>query len=289
MIRPSTFSIVGFDSEESALGVAVASKFPAAGAVVPWARADAGAVATQSYANTSFGPRGLEMMAAGKSAQETLQTLIDEDEGRDLRQVGIVDKHGNQATFTGKDCFEWAGGTTGEGYCVQGNILVGGKVLEAMAAAFESSDGPLPERLMTALLAGDRAGGDRRGRQSAGLLVVKPDGGYAGFNDRWIDYRVDDHHDPVPRLKELLELHHLYFEKSPPEDELTIEGEICKTLQMIMIDQGYDLEQASGSYDPAMQKALRAFLGNENFEERADFEAGRIDAPVYAFIERKNK
>lgn len=287
MIKPSTFSIVAFDSSATAWGIAVASKFPAAGAVVPWARADAGAVATQSYANTSYGPRGLDMMASGMSAQETLETLIKEDEGRDLRQAGLVDLKGDSATYTGKDCFEWAGGLTGEGYCVQGNILVGEKVIRAMAEAYEAAMGDLPGRLMEALLAGDHAGGDRRGRQSAGLLVVKPEGGYGGYNDRWIDYRVDDHEDPVPRLIELLELHHLYFEKSPPEEEFDIVGEVCHNLQSLIKNQGYELKSTSGEYDAATQKALREFLGNENFEERADFEQGRIDMPVYEYLLRK--
>ena len=287
MIKPSTFSIVGFDSKNAAWGIAVASKFPAAGAVVPWARADAGAVATQSYANTSYGPRGLDLMGSGKSAQETLDTLIAEDDGRDLRQVGLVDAAGRAATFTGKDCFDWAGGLVGDYYCVQGNILVGEHVVRAMAEAFEAGEGELPERLLAALGAGDLAGGDRRGRQSAGLLVVRPQGGYGGFNDRWMDYRVDDHEDPVPRLRDLIELHHLHFEKSPIEEELAIEGEICQTLQALMIKLGYDLKTASGIYDPETQHALRQFLGNENFEERANFDSGRIDPPVYEFILRK--
>jgi uncharacterized Ntn-hydrolase superfamily protein len=287
MIRPSTFSIVAFDSKASAWGIAVASKFPAAGAVVPWARADAGAVATQSYANTSYGPLGLDMMASGLSAQTALHKLIAGDAGRDLRQVGLVDRQGGAATYTGADCFEWAGGLIGAGYCVQGNILVGEIVIQSMAKAYEAAEGELPGRLMAALLAGDRSGGDRRGRQSAGLLVVKPEGGYGGYNDRWIDYRVDDHDDPVPRLIELLELHTLYFEKSPPEEELTIEGEICVNLQTWITKLGYALEKVSGSYDEATQTALRQFLGNENFEERADIDAGRIDAPVYEFLLRK--
>ena len=287
MIKPSTFSIVAFDSSASAWGIAVASKFPAAGAVVPWARAGAGAVATQSYANTSYGPLGLDMMTSGMSASDALEKLIADDEGRDLRQVGLVDLEGRATTYTGKDCFDWAGGLTGEGYCVQGNILVGEVVIQSMAAAFESAEGELPERLMIALLAGDRSGGDKRGRQSAGLLVVKPEGGYGGYNDRWIDYRVDDHVDPVPRLIGLLELHHLYFEKSPPEEELSIEGEILNTLQAMMIQQGYKLNATNDAFNTITQKALRQFLGNENFEERADFDAGLIDAPVYEFLKRK--
>jgi uncharacterized Ntn-hydrolase superfamily protein len=227
------------------------------------------------------------MMASGMSAQETLDTLIAEDEGRALRQVGLVDIQGQAVTYTGEDCFDWAGGLTGEGFCVQGNILTGEDVIQAMAQAFQDTEGELPERLMAALLAGDRAGGDRRGRQSAGLLVVKPEAGYGGFNDRWIDYRVDDHEDPVPRLSELLELYHLHFEKSPPEDELSIEGQTLDRLISIMQSQGYPIQDPSGSFDEDTRQALREFLGNENFEERADFEKGLIDAPVFEFLTRK--
>ncbi len=195
--------------------MAVASKFPAVGAVVPWAQADAGAVATQSFANTSFGPRGLELLAGGFSADETLAKLLADDPERDHRQVGIVDAHGGAATFTGKECFSWAGGVTSPGHAIQGNILASDQVVPSMQKAFLETKGELPGRLFAALLAGDRSGGDRRGRQSAAIYVVKPKGGYGGYIDRWIDYRVDDHPDPVLRLGELLELHNLYFGKSP--------------------------------------------------------------------------
>ena len=177
----STFSIVGFDPREQAWGIAVASKFPAVGAVVPWAAADVGAVATQSYANTTYGPLGLEMMGAGKSAQQALDALVNKDAERDSRQAGLVDAKGEAATFTGEDCLPWAGGTTGEYFAAQGNILTGPETVEAMVATFLGSEGDLPARLLASLLAGDRAGGDRRGRQSAALFVVKPKGGYAGF------------------------------------------------------------------------------------------------------------
>lgn len=279
----ATFSIVAYDPEQNAWGIAVASKFPAVGAVVPWAQSGAGAVATQSYANTTYGPRGLAMMGSGISAQQALDTLISEDEDRALRQAGFVDAEGNAATFTGEDCFEWAGGLTGDHFAVQGNILAGPGVVEAMADSYRSSEQPFPERLHAALLAGDRAGGDRRGRQSAALFIVKPRGGYAGMNDRWIDYRVDDHEHPVPELGELLKLHHLYFEKSEPEDVLPIEGKVLQHLQQMMIDQGYELA-ASGEFDQQTQKALREFVGNENFEDRTDIEGGQIDAPVYDFL-----
>ncbi len=199
-----TFSIVACDLQEQSWGVAVASKFPAVGAVVPFARAGAGAVATQSFANTSFGPRGLDLMGSGLSAQEALEELLKDDPDREQRQVGLVDLKGHSATFTGSGCFSWAGGLNGEGYAIQGNILAGGKVVPAMEKAFLKAKGNLPARLFAALKAGDRAGGDKRGRQSAAIYVVKPNGGYGGYLDRWIDYRVDDHDDPVPRLGELL-------------------------------------------------------------------------------------
>lgn len=285
-IRIATFSIAAYDPQEDAWGVAVASKFPAVGAVVPWARAGAGAIATQSYANTTFGPRGLGLMERGASAQETLDRLLAEDEGRALRQVGAVDAQGRAATFTGDDCFDWAGGLTGEGYSVQGNILAGAQVVERMAQAFEGAGGDLPERLMAALLAGDRAGGDRRGRQSAALLVVKPEGGYSGFNDRWIDYRVDDDEDPVPRLMDLLELHRLYFEHSEPGERLPLEGETLIALQRIARGRGFEIEE-EGAYDEKTRNALRAFIGNENFEDRTNFEEAWIDRPVFEYLMKK--
>ena len=287
MNRFSTFSIVAYDAVMDAWGIAVASKFLAVGAVVPWAQAGAGAVATQSYANTTFGPKGLELMSKGESAQEVLNDLLANDEERELRQVGIVDAQGRSATFTGADCFEWAGGKTGANYCVQGNLLTGPEVIDQMASTFEGSKKDLPERMLDSLLAADQAGGDRRGKQSAAIYIVKPEGGYAGFNDHWIDYRIDDHEDPVPRLMEILGLHNLYFGKSPAEEEIEINGAVCEALQQIMRDQGYDLEEITGEYDQETQTALRQFIGNENFEERAEFEKGRIDRPVYEYLLKK--
>ncbi len=287
MNRLATFSIVAYDAALGAWGIAVASKFPAVGAVVPWAQAGAGAVATQSYANTTFGPMGLKLMTKGRSAQNVLKDLLATDDERELRQVGIVDAQGRAATFTGADCFVWAGGLTGANYCVQGNILAGPEVIDQMASAFEDSKEDLPERLLDALLAADHAGGDRRGKQSAAIYVVKPEGGYGGFNDRWIDYRVDDHEDPIPRLVEILGLHSLYFGKSSSEEELEIDGAICEALQQIMQNLGYDIEEITGSYDHKTQTALRQFIGNENFEERTEFEKGRIDQPVYEYLLKK--
>ncbi len=288
MLIPSTFSIVGFDPVGPAWGIAVASKFPAVGAVVPWAKAGSGAVATQSFANTTFGPGGLEKMASGTPAGASLEELLSGDEGREHRQVGMVDPLGAAATFTGADCMPWAGGKTGRHFAVQGNILTGPEVVEAMAATFVQARGDLPDRLLAALTAGDRSGGDRRGRQSAAILVVKAGAGYGGFNDRWIDYRVDDHPAPVERLAELLELHRLYFEKSAPEDRLALQGDVVMHLKEILTRLGLYTGAATGELDPVASKALEAFIGNDNFEDRTDFKQGWIDRPVYEFLLRKH-
>lgn len=276
-----TFSIVACDLEEHTWGVAVASKFPAVGAVVPWAQADVGAVATQSFANTSFGPRGLALMGTGLSAQETLARLLEDDPDKELRQVGLVDEKGASATFTGENCFAWAGGAAGKGYAIQGNILASGKVVPAMEKSFLKAKGDFPTRLHTALLAGDRAGGDKRGRQSAALYVVKPKGGYGGYLDRWLDYRVDDHEDPVARLGELLEMHDLYFGKSPETDRVKLEGEPLRQITQILTQEGY-LTKRKG-----FRPAFSEFIGNENFEERADPEGQWIDGPVLKYLLKK--
>ncbi len=198
-----TFSIVAFDPTSGDLGVAVASKFPCVGAVVPWAKAGIGAVATQAWANTAFGPEGLGLMGQGMSAAEAIDAVVEADEGRDDRQVGAVDARGGVATFTGASCVDWAGGRTGDVVAVQGNILVGADVVDAMVRAYGETEGELSDRLLAALLAGDEAGGDRRGRQSAALLVVREAGGYEGRNDRYIDLRVDDHPEAANELARL--------------------------------------------------------------------------------------
>ncbi len=287
MIYPSTFSIAACDLSEKTWGVAVASKFPAVGAVVPWAQAEVGAIATQSFANTSFGPHGLELLTGGLPAEETLQRLLAEDSEREHRQVGIVDAQGRSATFTGKDCYTWAGGLTGPGYAIQGNILASERVVPAMQKAFLETKGELPKRLYAALFAGDRAGGDRRGRQSAAIFVVKPKGGYGGFNDHWLDYRVDDDADPVARLGELLELHDLYFGKSSETERIALAGAPLERLQKIMLQKGYYQGPAHGDLDEATRIALNAFIGNENFEERCDPTAGWMDQPVFDYLAKK--
>jgi len=207
--RVATFSIVGYDPVTGDLGVAVESRFFAVGSVVPWAKAGVGAVATQSFANTTFGPKGLQLLEKGLAPAEVLDQLVKSDAQAEQRQAGIVDAQGRTATWTGAKCNAWAGGKTGKNYTAQGNILTGKEVVEAMAASFEASAAlPLADRLVKALAAGQAAGGDSRGQQSAALLVVRDKGGYAGYNDRYIDLRVDDHPRPIDELQRLLELHH---------------------------------------------------------------------------------
>lgn len=223
--RPvATFSIAGFDPYTGDLGVAVQSKFFAVGSVVPWAKAGVGAIATQSYANVSYGPDGLELLAKGKSARETVETLTSGDGNKQRRQLGIVDAKGNSASFTGSDCHPWAGHIEKPYFCAQGNMLTGKEVVEAMAASFEQSQkqakGGLCDWLANALMAGQDAGGDSRGRQSAAQLVVRKKGGYDGGNDRFIDLRVDDHKKPIEELRRLLQLHKNLFKRAhanPPK------------------------------------------------------------------------
>ncbi len=283
-MRVATFSIVAADPVAGEFGVAVASKFLAVGAVVPWAQAGVGAVATQSYANVSFGPRGLELMASGLSASEALERLLADDPQRELRQVGLVDARGQAATFTGSGCHPWAGGRTGPGYAAQGNILTGPEVVDAMIQAFEATEGPLAVRLLAALAAGDRAGGDRRGRQSAALLVVKPGGGYGGYTDRYIDLRVDDHTDPVAELERLYRIWRLYFEKPSPEQRLPLHGDLLVELQELMRVLGYYQGPAHGQWDEATRQAYATLIGNENFEERIPLDADWIDRAVLEYL-----
>ncbi len=282
-----TFSIVAYDVKDEAWGVAVASKFPAVGAIVPWAQAGTGAIATQAYANVSYGSQGLDLLRQGLSADAVLARLTSADAGRETRQIGIVDKNGRPATFTGKECSYWAGGLTGAGYAIQGNILASADVVYSMESAFLRTDGDLATRLHAALMAGDRAGGDKRGRQSAAILIVKAKGGYGGYTDRLLDYRVDDDLDPVVKLGELIYLHRLYFGKSPEKERIQLAGTHLYTLQKIMARLDYLQTPPSGVYDEPTREAFRAFTGNENFEERCDPDAGWIDGPVYDYILRK--
>jgi uncharacterized Ntn-hydrolase superfamily protein len=263
-----TFSIVAYDPQNGDLGVAVQSKFLSAGSLVPWAKAGVGAVATQSWANTSYGPRGLRMMEQGMLAQEVVTKLTEEDNDRALRQVGVVDAKGNAAAFTGEECYAWAGHVIGKNYACQGNILVSEETVKAMAHAFEKTSGALVDRLVAALAAGQEAGGDRRGQQSASLLVVREGGGYGGHNDRYVDLRVDDHPTPIDELARLLKLHRLYFFETDPENLVKIEGPVAEEIQEILQRTGYYQDPISGIYDEHTKKALRDFVNTENLEER---------------------
>jgi uncharacterized Ntn-hydrolase superfamily protein len=282
-----TFSLVAYDPVAREWGVATQSKFLAVGAVVPWGQAKAGAIATQSYANTTFGPQGLRLLAKGLSAQETLDRLLAADKGRDHRQVGIVDREGSAATFTGSSCHAWAGGLTGKHFAVQGNILARAKVVEAIAAKFEAAKGELADRLVAALLAGQRAGGDRRGQQSAAVLIVREKGGYAGFNDRYLDLRVDDDPHPIERLREILELHHLYFGRPAPESLKPIDNKIARELQRIAQQAGQYRGAITGMYDEATRQAVEDLIGIENLEDRWPFGSNLIDPVAFRFLQKK--
>ncbi|MFQ6014095.1 MAG: DUF1028 domain-containing protein [Anaerolineae bacterium] len=282
----ATFSIVAFDPSNGDLGIAVQSKFLAVGAVVPWARAGVGAVATQSWANTSYGPRGLALMEQGFSAEEVVEKLIAEDENRKLRQVGLVDAQGQAAAYTGEECFPWKGHHVGQNYTCQGNILVGEETVTAIARSFEECEGELADRLIAALRAGQAAGGDSRGKQSAALLVVREKGGYAGFNDRYVDLRVDDHPDPIEELARLLELHKLYFLEPRAEDLIKIEGPVAEQIQVILAQQGYYQGPINGIYDEDTREALVAFCRIENLEERLR-EDDTIDGVVLKFMRER--
>ncbi|MFM8239426.1 MAG: DUF1028 domain-containing protein [Actinomycetota bacterium] len=270
-----TFSIVARSDDGARWGVAVASKFLAAGAVVPGVRPPLGAIATQSFANMRYLPDGFALLDSGRTAQETLDLLVAADEGRAQRQAGVVDAAGGAATFTGAECLDWAGGITGPGYAIQGNILAGAHVVEAMRDAFLANAAEAFEiRLHAALLAGDRAGGDSRGRQSAALLVGGIGAGYGGGSDIAIDLRVDDHPDPVVELGRLMGIHALLF--GSPESTLPLAGDVADRLRRALDALGYT--------DPDLEKALERAAGIENLEER--LVPGAVDPVVLDFLEQ---
>jgi uncharacterized Ntn-hydrolase superfamily protein len=287
--RPvTTFSIVAFDEDTDDLGVAVQSKFLAVGAVVPWARAGVGAIATQAWANLNYGPSGLDLLEQGLPATEVMAHLVEADEGRAKRQLGIVDARGQAAAYTGQECTKWAGHSVGEGYACQGNILVDERTVRAMAQGFEAAEGELAERLLAALLAGQKAGGDRRGRQSAALLVVREGGSYGGYIDRYIDLRVDDHSMPIQELERLLTLHRLYFGESQNTQLLPFTEELTREVQALLHGLEFYREPLHAKYDGATRRALADWAGIENLEERLR-EDDHIDPVVLEFLRRKGK
>jgi uncharacterized Ntn-hydrolase superfamily protein len=309
-----TYSIVALDPATGDLGVATQSRFLAVGAVVPWARAGVGAVATQAFANVRWGVEALDRLAASGgevSAPAILAELVAADELRSERQIGIVDAQGGSATHTGQDCFAWAGGRTGPGFAAQGNILAGPGVVDALADTFASGGGPFPELLIACLAAADAAGGDRRGRESAALLVVRAGGGYGGWNDRWIDLRVDHHDDPIGELERLLDLLHLYFDRPAADDLVPIDETTAAELRSILealdagpggrfeaVFQPMSGPRADGTeprpgvgtprdlptnWDARWHRALDDWMAVENLEERSTV-PGWIDPRVLAIL-----
>ncbi len=278
-----TFSIVA--RAGTAHGVAVASKFLAVGAVVPAAEAQVGAVATQSYANLAYRPQGLALLRTGVDAAGVVAALTAADPQRATRQVGVVAAAGDGATFTGEQCHAWAGGEAGDGWAIQGNILTGPEVVHAMRDSWRHSvpQASLARRLTGALQAGDRAGGDRRGRQSAAVLVVDRGQGYAGTGDVVVDLRVDDHPDPVTELARLLDVHALLFDKPVPETLHALTGELAAEVRRLLADAGYPAGDSSAD---ALDAALARWAGVENLEER--LVTGKIDPLVLAHLRRRH-
>ncbi|HYU05816.1 MAG TPA: DUF1028 domain-containing protein [Thermoplasmata archaeon] len=267
--RPSTFSIVAFDPKTKDLGVAVESKFVAVGAVVPFARSGVGAVATQSYANTAYGPKALAMMKRGLAPKEVLKKLVATDKDATQRQVALVDARGRAASYTGKGCIAWAGHLVGSSYACQGNLLAGEEVVKAMSRTFEVTQGDLPVRLLAALSAGQRAGGDRRGQQSAALLVVREAGGYGGFNDRWVDVRVDDHPQPI---EELIRAFNVYdvtlLNREDPKDVVRLNPEVVREMQAGLAKLGLYRGPVSGRLDAKTKTAFEGWVEVNNFENK---------------------
>lgn len=280
-----TFSVVAWDPSAPSgpdWGVAVASKFLAAGAVVPWARAGAGALATQAYANLDYGPAGLERLGAGEDAASVVAALTEGDDGRADRQLGMVDRAGRAASYTGDACLEWAGGVVGDGFACQGNILTGPDVVEQMAESFRATEADLVGRLVAALQAGDEAGGDRRGRQSAALLVVREGGGYLGSSDVAVDLRVDDHTDPVTELDRVLGVHRVLFPRPEELDWVEVDDALAAELRERLDAAGRRPGPGSG-YDAGLRSALSEWMGIENLELRWSEEAA-IDRTVLKLL-----
>ncbi len=307
--RAHTYSIVAFDSVTGDLGIAVQSKFPNVGGIVPWAQAGVGAVATQALANTDYGEKGLELLALGATAPEAMHVLLRADPRPSQRQVGMVDARGNSASWTGDSTFDWAGGMTGgradgrsggqgalitgRHYAAQGNILVSDATVRAMAETFERAAGSLADRLVAALKAGQAAGGDKRGMESAALLVVRANASYLGANDRYIDIRVYDHAEPIAELERLYALHRLYFFQSRPEDLMAITPEIVRQLEPILLREPADqpehwLAAPQGRATPAFLQALENFMYWENYDVRVRTD-GRIDRVVLEDILRRRQ
>ncbi|HEX5938964.1 MAG TPA: DUF1028 domain-containing protein [Dehalococcoidia bacterium] len=280
-----TFSIAARDPETGDFGVAVQSKFPAVGSAVPWVRADSGAIATQAWANLSYGPDGLALLAQGESADDVVGKLTSADEGRDHRQLGIVDHNGNASAYTGSACMDWAGHVVGDGFTCQGNILAGESVVNAMAEAYRSAPGKFPERLLAALHAGQREGGDKRGQQSAALYVAREKGSYGNWLDRYIDLRVDDHEAPIDEITRLLKLHRLYFPGETAQEAVAVDSGLAAEIGGHLTRLGYPNAAGAGSLADVSEE-FRAWVAVENLEDRM-LEGEQIDRVVLDFMREK--
>jgi uncharacterized Ntn-hydrolase superfamily protein len=272
----ATYSIAACDLDARQWGVATQSKFLSVGSVVPWAEPKVGAIATQAYANPRYGPDGLALLREGLSAEEVVERLTSADDGRDHRQLGIVDGQGRAASYTGSECMDWAGGRTGDSYAAQGNILVSAETVDAIAETFEQSSGPLAERLLDCLDAAQAAGGDRRGQQSAALLIVEQDGGYAGLSDVVVELRVEDHERPLEEIRRLYGLHQAIFGKTPERFWINVDDELAAELRERLARLGYEGELGDTFF---------RWAGNENLEERVDG-VERVDPVVLEELRR---
>ncbi len=279
-----TFSMVARDPLNGDLGVIVQSKFPAVGALVPHAQAEIGAVATQAWANVSFGPRALELLRTGKSASDVLTEILRDDDKREHRQVGIVDSHGRAAAHTGRECMDWAGHIVGDGYSCQGNILAGEAVVLSMVETFEKTEGDLIDRLFAGLRAAQREGGDRRGMQSAAILVVRKNGGYEGTTDRYVDVRVDDHPNPIEELERIFKIYDMtLLNREPPSRLIPIEGVVAIRIQEALVRLGYLDRVDRLNFSDEARRALQSYLNYSNFENKAR-DDNRIWQSVYEYL-----
>lgn len=284
-----TYSIVAYDPIKKQWGVAVQSKFVAVGSLVPYARANIGAIATQAYVNTSYGPKGLEFLQQGMTAQEVINKLTSEDSNSSQRQVGIIDSYGNAASFTGEDCYDWAGHYIGKNYACQGNILASEKVINDMSKAFENAKGDLVEKLFEALEAADAAGGDKRGRESAAILIVQERGAYDGGTDNYIDIRVDEHPDPINELHKVFSIYDLcILNRDDPKDIVRIENEVLSIILDELIDSGFYSGERVDKYTPTIQSAFTKWLHTNNFEVK-EREDDYIFQSVYKYIKQLRK
>jgi len=288
-LRKMTFSIVAYDPEKKEWGVAVQSKFIAVGSIVPFAKVNVGAVATQAWANTSYGPKSLALLEQGMTAEETVKIITQHDEKREHRQVGIVDSFGNAASFTGKKCFDWAGHVIGENYACQGNILVSEDTVLAMSHAYRETSGDLVEKLLAALEEGQEAGGDSRGKQSAAILIVKEEGAYDGGTDRYINVRVDEHEHPIKELRRVFELYDLsLLKRDEPDDKVKLGGDVMKTIKEVLKIDGFYDGKINTKYDDVTKESLQKWMHTNNFEVK-EREDNYMWGAVYRFIEKRKE